>query len=106
MQQGGPVQASEEAQVSHGRAVIVCGERWPAKAISFLEPEEQWETGHLVVLEDVPEPDDLSGDEPSHPVCVDCLLEERPEVGRGLELAWEHGEVVWDADERKWLPRD
>jgi hypothetical protein len=92
--------------VSHGRAVIVWGERWPAKAISFLEPEGRWETGHLVVLEDVPEPEGLSGDEPSCLVCVDCLLDEHPELGRGFDLARVHGQVVWDGDGGGWVLRD
>ena len=92
--------------MSHGRAAIVLGGRWPAKAISYLEPEERWETGHMVVLEDVPEPEELSGDESSRLVCVDCLLEEQPEVGSGLDLARVHGQVVWDVSSGGWVPHD
>jgi len=86
------------------RVVIVLGERWPAKAISYLEPEDRWETGHMVVLQDVPEPEKLSGDEPSCLVCVDCLLDEHPELGRGLDLAREHGEIAWDREREGWVP--
>lgn len=86
------------------RVVLVLGERWPAKAVSFLEPVGSWDSGFMVVLEDVPEPEELSGDERSHPFCLACLLDEHPEVGSGLDLARVHGQVVWDDD--GWVPRD
>lgn len=90
--------------MSHRRLVIVLGERWPAKAVSFLEPIGSWDSGFMVVLEDVPEPEDLSADEPSHALCLACLIDEHPELGSGLDLAREHGQIVWDDNEREWVP--
>jgi hypothetical protein len=80
----------------------VLGERWPAKTISYLEPIGEWDSGFMVVLDDVPAAEDLSGDELSVPVCLGCLVEEHPEVGRGLDLAREHGEIAWGDD--GWVP--
>ena len=56
--------------------------------------------------EDVPEPEELSGDKPSHALCLACLIDEHPELGSGLDLAREHGEIVWDDDEHEWVPRN
>ena len=46
-------------------------------------PGQRWFT---VVLDDSPDPDGPS----EAPVCVDCLLEEHPGLGRGLDVALEH----------------
>ncbi len=86
------------------RDVIVLGERWPAKAISYLEPIGEWDSGFYVVLEDAPEPDDVSDDEPTQLVCLECLIEEHPELGQGLDLAREHGEIEWDRERDGWVP--
>ena len=66
---------------------MVLGERWPAKAISYLDPIGPWDSGFMVLLVDVPAPEDLSEDELSVPVCLGCLVDEHPELGRGLDLA-------------------
>jgi hypothetical protein len=51
-----------------------------------------------VVLDDSPGPDS----EPEAPMCVDCLLDEHPRLGRGLDVALEHRGAEWrDGD---WFP--
>ena len=51
-----------------------------------------------VVLDDSPGPDNP----PDSPTCVDCLLDEHPRLGRGLDIALEHRGAEWrDGD---WLP--
>ena len=36
-------------------------------------------------------------------VCLDCLIDDDPELGRGLEIAREHG--VADLDDDGWVGR-
>ena len=58
-------------------------------------PGQRWFT---VVLEDSLGPDS----EPEVPVCIDCLLDEHPRLGRGLDIALEHRGAEWrDGD---WVP--
>lgn len=58
-------------------------------------PGQRWFT---VVLEDSPGP----GGPSQAPVCVDCLLDEHPRLGRGLNVALEHGGAEWRDGE--WMP--
>jgi hypothetical protein len=58
-------------------------------------PGQRWFT---VVLTDSPGPDS----EPEAPVCVHCLIEEHPSLGRGLDVALEHRGARWDGGE--WVP--
>lgn len=51
-------------------------------------PGQRWFT---VVLEDAEGPEGPS----QVPVCVDCLLEEHPRLGRGLDVALEHTGAEW-----------
>ena len=46
-------------------------------------PGQRWFT---VVLEDTPGPDGPS----DAPVCIDCLLDNHPSLGKGLDIALEH----------------
>ena len=90
-----------------GKMVLVLGERWPAKAISYLEPVGRWDSGFMVVLEDAPEPGVLTDEDRSVPWCFDCVLGEHPELGRGLDLAREHGDVGFDIEAGEWfVPRE
>jgi hypothetical protein len=58
-------------------------------------PGQRWFT---VVLDDSPGPDS----EPEVPVCVDCLLDTHPRLGKGLDIALEHRGAEWsDGD---WVP--
>ena len=58
-------------------------------------PGQRWFT---VVLDDSPGPDS----EPNVPVCVDCLLDAYPLLGRGLDVALEHQGAEWRDGE--WVP--
>ena len=57
-------------------------------------PGQRWFT---VVLDDSPGPDS----EPQVPVCIDCLLDEHPSLGTGLDIALEHRGAEWRDGE--WL---
>ena len=63
---------------------------------------QRWFT---VVLDDSPGPEGPC----SAPVCVHCLLEEHPELGRGLDVALEHRgarrvDGAWVAAVELWDP--
>ena len=58
-------------------------------------PGQRWFT---VVLDDSPGPDS----EPDAPVCVDCLLEDHPQLGPGLLVAVEYRGAEWRDGE--WVP--
>jgi hypothetical protein len=58
-------------------------------------PGQRWFT---VVLDDTPGPDEP----PQAPVCMDCLLDAHPGLGRGLDVALEHRGARRDGD--AWVP--
>ena len=60
-----------------------------------------------MLFDDAPDPDDVAG--PEHPgitlVRLSCLLDDHPEIGRGLDIAREYG--VADLDENgEWVVGD
>ena len=58
-------------------------------------PGQRWFT---IVLADSPGPDSA----PEVPVCVDCLLDSHPRLGRGLDIALEHRGAEWR--DAAWVP--
>lgn len=78
-------------------AAIAVGSQPPIVRISYLKPEEGWDSGYMILFSDAPELDDL--DDASELVCMHCLLNEHPEAGRGLDLARQHGGASLDGDE-------
>ena len=83
--------------MSCGPVAIVVGEA-PFVAISYLKPTAAWESGFAVFSV----PADEADDHDSELVCMHCLVDEHPELGRGLDLARELGVVVLQDD--KWVP--
>jgi hypothetical protein len=86
--------------VTHGPFVIVEKQRRdgrPIRAVSYLEPEADWDSGFAVFPS---EPDQVEDD--VELVCLDCLLDEEPNIARDLELACEHGEATRHGD--TWMP--
>ena len=64
----------------------------PVRAVSYLEPEESWDSGFM-----------LFAGEPEHErktalICVECLLDDHPEVGIGMDLARHHGVATRTGD--------
>jgi len=71
---------------------IVFGERGEPIAV-LCDPDgdppgQRWFT---VILDDTPEPDGP----PQAPVCIDCLLDTHPTLGKGLDIALEHRGAEW-----------
>lgn len=60
----------------------------PVRAVSYLEPVADWDSGFCLFAGESGKAFDSSL------VCLDCLLEEDPEVGAGMEVARSKGEEV------------
>jgi hypothetical protein len=73
----------------HGRTTVAILHGSVGEPVAVLcdaatdPPGQRWFT---VVLADTPGPDGPS----EAPVCVDCLLDGHPDLGRGLDVALEH----------------
>ena len=70
----------------------------PVRAVSYLEPEESWDSGFMLFAGEPNEQHETAL------VCLHCLLDEHPELGRGLELAHELGEANYDGN--TWIAGD
>ncbi len=84
------------------------GSEPPAFSIGYeREKLGPTDSGFTVLFDDAPDPEELDeqGRAAMGFVCLACLLERHPEVGRGLDLAREHG--VADLDEAgEWVVGD
>ncbi len=90
---------------------VLWGSEPPAFSIGLCEPMWPGDSGFSILFADAPDPNNMEDDEPgSLPegisvVHLGCLLEEHPELGRGLDIAREHG--VADLDENdEWVAGD
>ena len=72
---------------------LVWGSEPPAFSIGYDEPLGPADSGFSVLLNDAPDPDEVEG--PDDPrislVCIDCLIDDYPELGRGLDIARRFG---------------
>jgi hypothetical protein len=83
---------------AHGRttlAIVFGTEGEPIAVLCDPEGDPPGQRWFTVVLDDSPGPDS----EPDVPVCVDCLLDEHPQLGRGLDVAIEHRGAEWRGGE-------
>ena len=85
------------------------GSEPPAFSIGYEKPLGSADSGFSVLFQDAPDPEELP-DVEGLPlgitlVCLQCLVEDQPELGRGLDLALEYG--VADLDEQgEWVAGD
>lgn len=89
---------------------MVIGTESPVLGVLYdAESATGFDSGYTVLWDDAPHADELHVDGVlfSHPAvshwCLHCLIEEHPEIGRGLDLAKEHGQVDWDDDLGEWV---
>ena len=65
------------------------------------------DSGFTVLFDNAPDPEEVRGGE--HPaisfVCLDCLIDDHPELGRGLDIAHEYGVADLD-DDGVWVIGD
>jgi hypothetical protein len=85
------------------KAAIAVGSQPPIVRISFLEPEDDWDSGYLILYSDAPDLDN-EVDDATTLVCVHCLVDHDPEAGRGLDLARQHGGA--SLDDGEWAVAD
>jgi hypothetical protein len=87
----------------------VWGSDPPAVSIGYeREKLGPTDSGFTVLFSDAPDPKELD-ERGQHPgvsiVCLGCLIDDNPELGRGLDLAREYG--VADRDEAgEWVVGD
>jgi hypothetical protein len=92
----------------HGDAplVVTVGREAPIVGVQHHPEDDLGEAGYTIVFIDAPEDldamSDEQADELARTVCLHCLIDEHPEVGRGLDLALEHGSAGRD-DAGGWV---
>jgi hypothetical protein len=97
--------------MTHARAMaVVWGGEPPAFSIGYEKPTVPGDSGFSVLFDDAPDPDDLPVDGNELPegitvVCLCCLLDDHPEIGRGLDIAREYGVADLD-DDGEWVVGD
>jgi hypothetical protein len=80
---------------------VVVGSRKPVLAVIYWPPEEPNDSGYTVLFDDAPHVDDVTDDDLTV-MCLHCLIDAHPEVGRGLDLAREHGHADYDERADEW----
>jgi hypothetical protein len=75
------------------KVAIVVGDAAPI-AVSYLPPEEVWDSGFAIFSVSAEEADDHA----SELVHLACLLDDDPTLGRALDLARRHGVAELGAD--------
>jgi hypothetical protein len=84
------------------RVAIVVGKERPAMSISWEQPLSEADSGFCIIFSEL-DPLDPEDDTPSTLLCLGCLMEDGDvQLGRGLDLAREHGRVDWMRYE--WVP--
>ena len=83
------------------------GSEAPAFSVGYTsEKLGPADSGFTVLYADAPDPSELD-EQAQHPdvaiVCLDCLIDDDPGLGRGLEIAREHGAA--DLDDDGWVGR-
>jgi hypothetical protein len=77
----------------HGRLVaVVVGAEAPV--VTVVHSDEKvipTDSGFTVLLSDAPERPEDADDDDMETMCLHCLIEDHPEVGRGLDLAKKKG---------------
>ena len=94
--------------MKHGQSLaLVWGEEPPVLSIGYLTPTNPRDSGYTVLYADAPDPADVNDiDDPRlHWVCLHCLIEEHPEIGRGLEIARRRRVAELD-DGGEWIAGD
>jgi hypothetical protein len=87
----------------------VWGREPPALSIGYEEEKlGPGDSGFTVLFDDAPAPEEV-GEDGTHPaiymLCLHCLIEDHPEIGRGLDIAREYG-VADLNDNGEWVVGD
>ena len=81
--------------MTHTKTVaIVAGSIPPVVSISWEPPKSPIDSGYCVLFSDVdPDNDDATD---ADLVCMNCLVDDHPEIGAALDSARAHGQVDLD----------
>jgi hypothetical protein len=95
--------------MTHAKTLaMVWGSEVPAYSIGYDEPMGPRDSGFSVIFSDAPDPEDLPETPPLPEgvtlFCLSCLLDDYPEIGRGLDIAREYG--VADLEDGEWVAGD
>jgi hypothetical protein len=91
----------------------VWGSEPPVFSIGYEKPSGANDSGFTVLFDDAPDPEEVDQAQLSEGefppgitfVCLHCLINDHPEIGRGLDIAREYG--VADLDENgEWVVGD
>ena len=87
----------------------VWGSEPPAFSIGYEDERmAPTDSGFTVLFSDAPDPEELD-EQGQHPdvalVCLHCLIDDNPEIGRGLDIAREQRVADLD-DNGEWVPGD
>lgn len=87
---------------------MTIGRKPPIEAVILHEPEPETEgdSGFTILFSDAPaHASELLEDDPREgAACLGCLIDAFPEIGKGLDLAREHGIAERDPETREWVP--
>jgi hypothetical protein len=85
----------------------LCGAVSHQRSIGWETPLGPTDSGFTVLFDDAPDADAAQGAE--HPgisfVCLDCLIDDHPDLGRGLDIARQYGVADLD-DDGEWVVGD
>jgi hypothetical protein len=85
----------KETFVKCGEQLVCCfGSEPPIFSVGYeAERLAPADSGYSVLFQDAPSPREIQGgsDPRTRWMCLSCLLDEHPEVGRGLDVARKHG---------------
>ena len=86
--------------MTHATTVaVVWGSEPPAFSIGYERPTVAGDSGFTVLFDDAPDADEVQPDDPRITVvCLSCLIDDHPELGRGLEIARRFGVADLDED--------
>lgn len=91
------------------KAAFTVGSQPPIIGILWSQPEpgQSWDAGFMLLYDDAPEHGSelAEDDERVRLICLDCLLDEQPGIGRGLDLARRHGTADL-TDDGEWIAGD
>jgi hypothetical protein len=80
--------------MSHGAGAVIVDRAIlrgaPIRAVSYLQPEHEWDSGFALLSG----PPDSAAE--TALVCLQCIIDDHPEIAHGLDQARQHGEAIID----------
>ena len=88
--------------MAHQKVAIVVGKQPPAMSVSWEPPTSENDGGYCVIFSEIDPEEEWAPR--GEVICMHCALENGGEqLGRGLDLAKQHGQVDWDVELEEWF---